>query len=852
MQFCRVLLVWTCILGAVTAGAAERYGMIIGARAGNQSLFDENSRYILQTAKLLQQAGITQIKIFAEGGSKLDPGAQSPGAEEIAAELSRLATTLRADDELWLFIFGYANASGTKVSLATDGRRMHGQELAARLKAIPARKTIFCLTLQSWALAEQLQDKNATVISAASAPGQLNPPLLTNYLLTLWQSQPNKPLNELLQAAAQEVNTYFSRNNLAAGESAAVLTEGKVIGFPFAVKLPELKPVSDPATAAAPASVRPLTAKVQIQAATPETRSLIAAAAAAAKDNAGFSRMALRLESECTINSDSTMKYTEHNFIYVIDEGGVGHYSRLVYQDMPPALEFRLILARVIYPDGTFAEALVDRLAGKNGGNLYSLKLPGLAPGCLIEFHAERNYQQEANIPFFEKGFVVQREMPVASYALTVRYPRNFKLQTRVVNGKPAAEERGTQGYSNTVTYRFDRIPAYEPLRFDPPGDEILTKILISYASSWNEFANWAKAMLEGTDRLDDRTIELTKRLCAGAATDTAKVRAIYEFLCNLRYDTTPVGARAFRPRLPGEVCSEGYGDCKDKANALVTMAAAVGVKGYLALVKRGGRVQSDFPSWQFNHAVAYFPQLTGYPAGLWCDPTDTATVFGTLPPGDVGCDAWLADGRNSTFKKITPPDGRDNMLRQDMVFQVTPDQRFTGKVTFTATGLQDYQLRSKFSRFTPQQKLQAVQEFVNQGSRGIRVLSLVHTPVNDLATPFAVTLTIKGPSWPLTARNLEMPVDLWGPFSQAGRDRPVYLNDGQSLQLVQTIKVIGDRLNGRGQWQQDSDGLTLRCDYDADGSGRYCEARFADGVFSVTEFDRVAPLIAEWYAKMN
>ncbi|UKI32488.1 MAG: hypothetical protein L6W00_02560 [Lentisphaeria bacterium] len=119
-------------------------------------------------------------------------------------------------------------------------------------------------------------------------------------------------------------------------------------------------------------------------------------------------------------------------------------------------------------------------------------------------------------------------------------------------------------------------------------------------------------------------------------------------------------------PAPPGEVVRNRFGDCKDKANALVTMAEKLGIRACRVLLNRGGRSDPKFPSWQFNHMLVLLPELPGYPDGLWLDPTDGTTKFGELPPGDEGEAGAAAQSRQLRIQACLPAEKRQFGHRDD------------------------------------------------------------------------------------------------------------------------------------------------------------------------------------------
>ena len=142
------------------------------------------------------------------------------------------------------------------------------------------------------------------------------------------------------------------------------------------------------------------------------------------------------------------------------------------------------------------------------------------------------------------------------------------------------------------------------------------------------------------------------------AKTRLEKIRKAYEFVSALRYVAIEFGVNGIRPRTPAVVLQNRYGDCKDKANLLIALLANMGIDGQFVLLNRFSSTDVDFPSWQFNHAIAYVPKApdAGQPDDLWLDTTDSTAPFPTLSPGDIGRNALVFDKDSGQFLTVTAP----------------------------------------------------------------------------------------------------------------------------------------------------------------------------------------------------
>ena len=103
-----------------------------------------------------------------------------------------------------------------------------------------------------------------------------------------------------------------------------------------------------------------------------------------------------------------------------------------------------------------------------------------------------------------------------------------------------------------------------------------------------------------------------------------------------VRYTGIEFGNAAIVPRMPREILTRRFGDCKDQAALLVAMLRAAGLQADVALLfaGTGPDVVPELPGLGgFNHAIV---RMGGDPP-LWIDPTVHCLPVGRLPRPDQG-----------------------------------------------------------------------------------------------------------------------------------------------------------------------------------------------------------------------
>jgi len=148
--------------------------------------------------------------------------------------------------------------------------------------------------------------------------------------------------------------------------------------------------------------------------------------------------------------------------------------------------------------------------------------------------------------------------------------------------------------------------------------------------NSWNEFGQWIASLNKGRNVIPDATKQKVQELTAPLKTTEEKVKAVYEYLQGkTRYVSVQLGIGGFQPFEAAVVDQYGYGDCKALSNYMVSMLDAIGIKSNYVLIRAGrgeDYMDVDFPSTQFNHAIAAVPNGKDT---IWLECTSQTNPFG-------------------------------------------------------------------------------------------------------------------------------------------------------------------------------------------------------------------------------
>ena len=306
-----------------------------------------------------------------------------------------------------------------------------------------------------------------------------------------------------------------------------------------------------------------------------------------------------------------------------------------------------------------------SELSSNFADDFYTLSLdytPSSYP-ITIEF----NWVTEANngnfgFPTFAPVEAYNTQVEHASYVLTV--PAEMVCRHLCLNTSTQVTQSTLSDGRIRYEVHMDNLPAIDSEPYSPPAREIVPQILWvpgkfefhgvqGDMSTWQGFGAWNQSLLTGRQELSPEFKAQLHAMTDTCASDRSKVDVIYRYLAKTtRYVSIQLGIGGWQPFPASEVCRTGFGDCKGLTNYLCAMLHEVGVPANYVIIKSGQRhLVTDFPSNQFNHAIAQVP-LPG--DTLWLECTASAFVpLGYVHEDIAGNDALLIDESGGHLVKL-------------------------------------------------------------------------------------------------------------------------------------------------------------------------------------------------------
>ena len=297
--------------------------------------------------------------------------------------------------------------------------------------------------------------------------------------------------------------------------------------------------------------------------------------------------------------------------------------------------------------------------------DIYTLMLDYTPPSYPITI--EFNWVTEANngnfgFPTFAPVEAYNTQVDHASYVLTVP----AQMACRYLCRNTADQVIQSTLSDGRIRYEahMDNLPAIDSEPYSPSARETLPHILWAPGkfelhgvsgdmTTWQGFGAWIHSLLKGQQELSPEFKAQLHAMTDTCSTDRSKVEVIYNYLAQTtRYVSIQLGIGGWQPFPASEVCRTGFGDCKGLSNYLCAMMHEVGIPANYVIIRNDQRpLVTEFPSNQFNHAIAQVP-LPG--DTLWLECTASAFVpLGYVHEGIAGNDALLIDDNGGHLVKL-------------------------------------------------------------------------------------------------------------------------------------------------------------------------------------------------------
>jgi hypothetical protein len=458
------------------------------------------------------------------------------------------------------------------------------------------------------------------------------------------------------------------------------------------------------------------------------------------------------------LQADGRNMTREHKLVKILTDQGKQQYATTWDEYCLTYSKAEVRLARVISPDGRVTNVakkdIVDVPTPLWEGSKFvlpnvrvkSIQFPGLALGSSVEWITEDIMHNPVMKGQYDAMQVFSGGEPMLDVVYAIDAPAAMKFRWLVKSGSVDTSFSVT-GKRQRMTWSAHDVPrlVYEPVM---PYVESMTRLLVCSQPDWQTWSRWYYNLCCTQYDVDSALGRAIDSLTAGAATEDARVRALYDFVDQrIRYvETSYSGKKAgYQPEKISLTFAKRYGVCRDKAALLAGMLRHIGVDAYITLTNGGTQTDGELPVDQFNHATVAVKRPDG--SIYYLDPTvENSRQYLVGSEMNRGVLVATKEGDDLRFTPTEPADS--NRLELNVTDTLTKDGSLSGTMTMAPTGTHELRWRSSFLWQPPKQQKQTLERLLRVFGPGARLDTVTATDPHDLNVPFVITLHFQVPDF--------------------------------------------------------------------------------------------------------
>jgi len=387
---------------------------------------------------------------------------------------------------------------------------------------------------------------------------------------------------------------------------------------------------------------------------------------------------------------------------------------------------------------------------------ILSGRIPGAGVDAFVEYAYEYlNYNPDVPDYFFP-SFYFQGDEPFLDSVIDVLVPKGRKLNWTTPQMPESARTptRSARGAYDVYRWEMHDVPPYNPEPMMPHRSDIVPAVHCSPFFSWDELHKRTGGFQRDRVETTPDIVALAKKIVGDAKTDDEKLAAIYHWVQrNINYMSIKGSLSSGWAGHPAsETLRNGYGDCTDKAIVLASLAKAVGIEAYPAIVQTNdeGRAVTDIPVPDANHCISLVLP-NGKPRFI--DSTATDHRYPYFRSDDHGVKAIINMTGQILDVPVPPPE--DNLRESVQEIALKADGTGDAVEKNAYTGEYEAVIRGFWRSVAPALRAHMMQQYLQRRCPGAACTGFELSDADDLAKPLTLEIRYRIPVAATRARDL-------------------------------------------------------------------------------------------------
>jgi transglutaminase-like putative cysteine protease len=365
------------------------------------------------------------------------------------------------------------------------------------------------------------------------------------------------------------------------------------------------------------------------------------------------------------------------------------------------------------------------------------------------------NYQTEFVDPFLLHKFLFGSHLPVKNSSLEIRTEKNINIGYKIFNDPSNSIQFSRTEKKGKWIYKWT-LKDVKPIKFEAntPGflyvvphinvyikDYTVNNNKVEVLDDVNKLFAYYKGFTKNLNQTEDPTLKaISLKVTENLTNDDDKVKAIFYWVKdNIKYIAFENGYEGFIPREASLICERKFGDCKDMASIITSMAQYANVKNVFIAWIGTREIPYSYDELATpavdNHMIAVYKKGDAY---IFLDATDKETLYGIPTAFIQGKEALYGEG--NTYKIIRVPivPAERNEIFEQVKLKIEKDKLVgSGKIEFN--GYNRSRLLLRIGDASNKTRFEMIKSLVLKGNNKFNLKDFTEDNIRDRDKPYEI-----------------------------------------------------------------------------------------------------------------
>jgi len=374
-----------------------------------------------------------------------------------------------------------------------------------------------------------------------------------------------------------------------------------------------------------------------------------------------------------------------------------------------------------------------------------------------LEAGAKKVYQYQTEIvdPFLLHKFIFGSNLPIKNSTLEIKTDKNINIGFKIFNDPTNSIEFSKTEKKGKWIYKWT-LNEVKPVKFESnsPGFLYLVPHINVYIKDYtingqkvevlgdiNKLYTYYKGFTKNINQKEDPTLKaITQKLTENLTNDEDKIKSIFYWVKdNIKYIAFENGYEGFIPREASLICERKFGDCKDMASIITTMAKYANVKNVFISWIGTREIPYSYNELATpavdNHMIAIYKKGNNY---IFLDATDKETLYGIPTAFIQGKEVLYGDGENFFIIPVPIVPAETNEIKEQVKFAIDKDKLVgSGKIQFN--GYNRSHILMRMGDATNKTRFEMIKSLVIKGNNKFNLKDFTEENLTDRDKPYQI-----------------------------------------------------------------------------------------------------------------